>query len=298
MHENLKGLDAFLRRHARYAELEAERSWKSREGSDRGQRRGRLSGSWPSAALRQDACLVLDSVPPGGPLCMDVLLSSRGFLDGPQAASTASSSPLTRRSSTRSCSSWIARRPDRLPAIAPQRRRSRSSVLTVTARSRSVPSPTPARRVVGVIQIVDGIPLFLVDVTAAQEDEDRSPAFRSPPARSGLSAQERPGDALRSRDRPAFEINRPRGTPRLYQFFLAEKFRQATAPIASQVAGASALTVCGGSGTDAEFLALAGARVVSSDISLGAASPGQRASTAAAARYHFDRRRRRVAAFR
>ena len=68
-----------------------------------------------------------------------------------------------------------------------------------------------------------------------------------------------------------FEITRPHGTPRLYRFLLREKFRRATAPIGPHLVGASALTVCGGSGMDAEFLARAGARVIASDISLGAA---------------------------
>ncbi len=76
-------------------------------------------------------------------------------------------------------------------------------------------------------------------------------------------------------DRPgeeAFEIDRPRGTPRLYRFLLAEKFRRAVGPIRPHLIGASALTVCGGSGMDAEFLARAGAAVTTSDLSLGAAT--------------------------
>ena len=68
-----------------------------------------------------------------------------------------------------------------------------------------------------------------------------------------------------------FEITRPHRTPRLYQFLLREKFRRATTPIGRELIGATALTVCGGSGMDAEFLARAGARVVASDISFGAA---------------------------
>ena len=69
----------------------------------------------------------------------------------------------------------------------------------------------------------------------------------------------------------AFEIDRPHRTPRLYRFLLAEKFRRAVGPIRPHLIGASALTVCGGSGMDAEFLARAGAAVISSDLSLGAA---------------------------
>ena len=76
-------------------------------------------------------------------------------------------------------------------------------------------------------------------------------------------------------DRPgeeAFEMDRPHGTPRLYGFLLAEKFRRAVGPIRPHLVGASALAVCGGSGMDAEFLARAGAAVTTSDLSLGAAT--------------------------
>jgi len=68
-----------------------------------------------------------------------------------------------------------------------------------------------------------------------------------------------------------FEIERPHGTPRLYRFLLNEKFRRAGKPIGPALRGATALVVCGGSGMDAEFLCRAGAKVVSTDLSLGAA---------------------------
>lgn len=70
----------------------------------------------------------------------------------------------------------------------------------------------------------------------------------------------------------AFEIERPDGAPRLYRFLIGEKFRRAMGPILPRLTGASALTVCGGSGMDAEFLARAGAMVTSSDLSSGAAA--------------------------
>jgi SAM-dependent methyltransferase len=66
-----------------------------------------------------------------------------------------------------------------------------------------------------------------------------------------------------------FEIERPVGAPALYDWLLGEKFRLGIAGVS--VHGRTALVVCGGSGMDAEFLARAGADVVSSDISLGAA---------------------------
>jgi SAM-dependent methyltransferase len=65
-----------------------------------------------------------------------------------------------------------------------------------------------------------------------------------------------------------FEIERPRGTPALYSWLLEQKFARAVQGL--DLAGKTALVVCGGSGLDAEFLARRGALVVSSDISRGA----------------------------
>ncbi len=63
-----------------------------------------------------------------------------------------------------------------------------------------------------------------------------------------------------------FEIERPFGAPRLYRHLLTQKFARAVEPLGS-LEGWTALAVCGGSGMDAEFLARAGATVVSADIS-------------------------------
>lgn len=70
---------------------------------------------------------------------------------------------------------------------------------------------------------------------------------------------------------PEFEVSRPHGTPWLYQWLLAEKFRRSLDALPVPVDGLTAVTVCGGSGMDAEFLARAGASVIATDISLGAA---------------------------
>ena len=69
---------------------------------------------------------------------------------------------------------------------------------------------------------------------------------------------------------PEFESTRPHGAPAMYQRLLAEKFARGVDALGS-LAGKTALTVCGGSGMDAEFLARRGAIVIASDISLGAA---------------------------
>ncbi len=68
-----------------------------------------------------------------------------------------------------------------------------------------------------------------------------------------------------------FEITRPHGGPALYAWQYEERFRRSVSGLRAQLPGATALTICGGSGMDAEFLALSGCRVISSDISLGAA---------------------------
>jgi ubiquinone/menaquinone biosynthesis C-methylase UbiE len=76
--------------------------------------------------------------------------------------------------------------------------------------------------------------------------------------------------AFFDREDAAFEVSRPHGTPAFYAHLLDEKFRRATSRLRPLLTGATALVVCGGSGMDAEFLADAGASVVTSDISPGA----------------------------
>ena len=68
---------------------------------------------------------------------------------------------------------------------------------------------------------------------------------------------------------PEFEITRPHGTPWLYRWLLGEKFRRSVDALTEPPT--TAVTICGGSGMDAEFLASTGAAVISTDISLGAA---------------------------
>ena len=66
-----------------------------------------------------------------------------------------------------------------------------------------------------------------------------------------------------------FGITRPRGAPRLHGWLLREKFRRSILGLEELLPDSSILTICGGSGVDAEFLAETGAHVVLSDISLG-----------------------------
>jgi uncharacterized protein YbaR (Trm112 family) len=98
-------------------------------------------------------------------------------------------------------------------------------------------------------EIVDGIPVLRSSRSDAQKDEQAS---------------------FFDEADSEFEVSRPHGTPWFYRWLLAEKFRRSLDAL-PPAAGLSAVTVCGGSGMDAEFLANAGASVVSTDISLGAA---------------------------
>jgi SAM-dependent methyltransferase len=66
-----------------------------------------------------------------------------------------------------------------------------------------------------------------------------------------------------------FGVMRPRGAPEFYGWLLGEKFRRSVLGLEDVLPGATALTICGGSGLDAELLARTGARVILSDISLG-----------------------------
>jgi ubiquinone/menaquinone biosynthesis C-methylase UbiE len=70
---------------------------------------------------------------------------------------------------------------------------------------------------------------------------------------------------------PEWEITRPHAAPAWHRWQLEEKHRRAINGLGA-ITGMSTLTVCGGSGMDAEFLYRQGARpVVSTDLSLGAA---------------------------
>jgi glycosyltransferase involved in cell wall biosynthesis/ubiquinone/menaquinone biosynthesis C-methylase UbiE/uncharacterized protein YbaR (Trm112 family) len=116
--------------------------------------------------------------------------------------------------------------------------------------------------------ITDGIPILLLDPDVAVIDEVGHDIENFGRSKVHKAAQASHFDRAVAEQ---FEITRPHGTSRFYRFLLQEKFRRATLPIGTEVVGSSALAVCGGSGMDAEFLARAGASVVSSDISLGAA---------------------------
>jgi glycosyltransferase involved in cell wall biosynthesis len=84
MHENLKGIDAFVERHLRYAAFEAAEMRRVRSGQLGDQRPGRFLGSWPDRrrALKLHVWYRL----PGRPAIrfLWMYLVKRGFLDGKQ----------------------------------------------------------------------------------------------------------------------------------------------------------------------------------------------------------------------
>ena len=113
-----------------------------------------------------------------------------------------------------------------------------------------------------VYPIADGIPILLLDQAAAEHDELEHQTRGHKHRQAAFFDQQVAAE---------FEITRPHGTPGLYHRLLDEKFRRSVMGLESILLGATALTVCAGSGMDAEFLARAGASVIASDISLGAA---------------------------
>jgi SAM-dependent methyltransferase/uncharacterized protein YbaR (Trm112 family) len=110
------------------------------------------------------------------------------------------------------------------------------------------------------VRCIDGIPLF--------SEPDRVPDTPTP---NRVQRYKHEQAAFFDAQPADWETDRPHGAPALYRWLMSEKFRRSVAGLERLLPGASALTVCGGSGMDAEFLARAGARVITSDISLGAA---------------------------
>jgi SAM-dependent methyltransferase/uncharacterized protein YbaR (Trm112 family) len=111
--------------------------------------------------------------------------------------------------------------------------------------------------------IEKGIPLLIVDSRYADHDEEMNHSVESTKRRQAGFF-----DSVGIQD---FEIDRPHGSPRLYAWMLGEKMRRSLIGFEQVISGMTALTVCGGSGMDAEALARRGARVIASDLSLGAA---------------------------
>jgi uncharacterized protein YbaR (Trm112 family) len=119
--------------------------------------------------------------------------------------------------------------------------------------------------------IVSGIAVFLRPGTVDHDDLHEHYEGKRPRQAEAGDVHNAAQAAFFDRAAAEFEIERPKGTGALYGYLLTDKFRRATQPLGGRLDGWTALAVCGGSGMDAEFLSQAGAAVVSSDISLGAA---------------------------
>ncbi len=83
---------------------------------------------------------------------------------------------------------------------------------------------------------------------------------------------------------PEFEITRPHGCGRLYEFLIEHKFRMGLGVLGLDIAGMSVLEICCGSGMMAEKFTRAGARVTATDFSPAAIARARER----ARRYHFD----------
>jgi ubiquinone/menaquinone biosynthesis C-methylase UbiE/uncharacterized protein YbaR (Trm112 family) len=113
-------------------------------------------------------------------------------------------------------------------------------------------------------EIHDGIPVMLAPDFMTMRSENERAAAALAHKRQQASFTDEETDEQ-------WEIGRPHGAPAFYGWLFEEKFRRSIAALFPLLQGGTALTVCGGSGLDAEFLARAGARVITSDISLLAA---------------------------
>ena len=80
--KNLKGLEEFMARHLRYADLEAQEILKARARANTSQRQGRLLGSWPDRRrfLKLNVWYRIPARPAVRFFWMFV--AKRGFLDG------------------------------------------------------------------------------------------------------------------------------------------------------------------------------------------------------------------------
>ncbi len=262
LHENLKGIDAFMARHLRYATLEAEEIRKARRKETRGQRKGSVFASWPERR-RWFKVNVWYRIP-GRPAIRFAWMYflKRGFLDGRQGLAycelLASYEALidAKLLELEARSEGAAAKPLAPPdflrlLVCPACRGSLEwspEHLCCNACTRAYP-------------ITDGIPVLLLDGAAAEHDE----------LEHHHDHKHRQAAFFDREEAAEFEITRPHGAPGLYGWLLGEKFCRSVTGLRAILPGATVLTVCGGSGMDADFLAGAGARVISSDISLGAA---------------------------
>jgi SAM-dependent methyltransferase len=85
---------------------------------------------------------------------------------------------------------------------------------------------------------------------------------------------------------PEFEINRPHGCGRLYEFLIGHKLRTGLATLGCDIVGRTVLEICCGSGMMSEKFVRAGAEVTGADFSASAVARAEERSR----RYRFDAR--------
>ncbi len=122
------------------------------------------------------------------------------------------------------------------------------------------PGETEARcEACGTVYAVEaGVPVLLPDTSATASESER----RHKESQRKFFDEE---------EDPAWELSRPHGAPALYGRLMLEKLERSLCGLEALVPGSRILTVCGGSGMEAEFLGRAGAaEVVVCDLSVGA----------------------------
>jgi ubiquinone/menaquinone biosynthesis C-methylase UbiE/uncharacterized protein YbaR (Trm112 family) len=98
--------------------------------------------------------------------------------------------------------------------------------------------------------------------------EEGIPIMLAAASGDGAAAKARQAQFFDREADPEYELTRPSGTPAWHGRLLEEKFLRGVSGLQDLLPGAAAVSVCGGSGLDAEFLARHGARVACADISL------------------------------
>jgi glycosyltransferase involved in cell wall biosynthesis/SAM-dependent methyltransferase len=259
-HENLKGIDAFLERHVRYARLEAEEMDRT---ATLGTGRIRVSDLIGGPAARRRALKTkLWYRLPARPAIRFLwnFLIRGGFMDGRQGLvysqliAAYEAMIDAKRLESRLGS---AGRPTFDSAPTDIR-----TLLVCPACQADLAWGAARAECAGCGQtylVMQGIPVLVAKAKAAEIDHDEI---------DHKAEQAHHFDRPRSEE---FETVRPRGTPRWHRFLLSEKLRLGMAPFRTSLPNSAVLCVCGGSGMDAEVVARAGATVISADISIGAA---------------------------
>ena len=106
--------------------------------------------------------------------------------------------------------------------------------------------------------VEEGVPVLLPDTSATASEAERR-------------HKESQRQFFDEEEDPVWELSRPHGAPALYGRLMLEKLERSLSGLEALVPGSRILTVCGGSGMEAEFLCRAGAaEVVVCDLSVGA----------------------------